>query len=361
MATFRTLRGVTLIEILISMAIIGLLVSLAMPAIQASRETSRLAQCTNNQRQFGVAFAGFEVQNKAFPSSFTLKLIGPLTTNPDLHLHNFMVDLLPFLEEQSISAQYRRDAFYCAPENAAAIGSVLQVAICPSAPRTDSTPTTTLVPSLMVSASARQMLKPMYDKLDVKYSLSYRGGVTDYSVPTQIEDGLGRRFGYDVAAGDNAGVPSMFPSPLDQPVPQLTSKIMAIWTSPGTSDFSRRTRAAQVTDGLTHTLMLAEASGRPDHYRMGERCFTGEPLESAWADPFIAFAVSGFDEGDGAKRCVMQCDNDDEIYSFHPAGANFLFADGHVAVFSADTEARLVLALVTPSGGDDHHGLQDGK
>jgi prepilin-type processing-associated H-X9-DG protein len=79
-------------------------------------------------------------------------------------------------------------------------------------------------------------------------------------------------------------------------------------------------------------------------------------VESAWADPFIAFRIGGLGEGAAENRCLLQCDNT-ETYSFHPAGINFLFADGHVTTLAADTDPRLILALMTPNRHDDHSGL----
>src|SRR5262245_15952857 len=108
----RSSSGISLIEVLIVIAIIGLLISLAMPAIQAAREASRRAQCQNNQRQLGVAFLSFESQNQAFPSGYTLKLTGPLTVDPKSAYYNYMVDLLPFLEETSVAAQFNRDYIF---------------------------------------------------------------------------------------------------------------------------------------------------------------------------------------------------------------------------------------------------------
>ena len=46
-------RGFTLVELLVVMAIIGLLVALMLPAIQAARESARQSQCRNNLRQMG--------------------------------------------------------------------------------------------------------------------------------------------------------------------------------------------------------------------------------------------------------------------------------------------------------------------
>ena len=51
----RSLRAFTLVELLIVMAIMGVLVGLLLPAIQAARSAARRAECANQMRQFGLA------------------------------------------------------------------------------------------------------------------------------------------------------------------------------------------------------------------------------------------------------------------------------------------------------------------
>jgi prepilin-type processing-associated H-X9-DG protein len=48
----------------------------------------------------------------------------------------------------------------------------------------------------------------------------------------------------------------------------------------------------------------------------------------------------------------MNCTNDGEVYSFHPGGANAVFADGHVQFLPASMSIQTLAALVTRAGGE---------
>ncbi len=62
--------GFTLVELLTVIAVIGILVSLLMPALKIAREAARRTQCSNNLRNFGIAFTAHSLSDrrKAFCS-----------------------------------------------------------------------------------------------------------------------------------------------------------------------------------------------------------------------------------------------------------------------------------------------------
>ena len=62
-----TVRGFTLVELLVVIAIIGVLIGLLLPAVQAAREAARRSQCKNNLKQIGLASHNFSHAYGAFP------------------------------------------------------------------------------------------------------------------------------------------------------------------------------------------------------------------------------------------------------------------------------------------------------
>jgi prepilin-type processing-associated H-X9-DG protein len=285
---------------------------------------------------------------KQFSSSMTVRLQGPVSGNLECEFFGFMSEILPFLDATAIASNYKNGAAFCAKENADAIKSPLKVAICPSAPSRDPE-SNSFRPSLLFPPSYRRekIVAAILGKLDAKYSTTYVGGVSDYSVILGIEDGAARSFGYDVAPNDPVSLRGMFPSPFAQPEKVLISKATPAILGAAKADFSVHLKASDIVDGLSNTIMMTEDAGRPERWEMGARTMRQEPLRSAWADPMMAFDLEGRDQPKGGK-CLMQCDNEGEIYSFHPIGANFVFADGHVSTLAKGIDGKVLVALVTP-------------
>src|SRR5262249_43086463 len=62
--------GFTLVELLVVIAVIGVLIALMIPAIQRSREQARRSQCANNQKQLGLAIQAYLINHGAFPPGY---------------------------------------------------------------------------------------------------------------------------------------------------------------------------------------------------------------------------------------------------------------------------------------------------
>jgi prepilin-type processing-associated H-X9-DG protein len=286
-ATFRLRRrhlGFTVVELLVAIFVIGLLFALLLPAVQAAREAARRLRCQNNLRQWGVAIDLHEHAQQRFPPGY--RVVSPTGT--------FVPHLLPYVELEIIGYDRQRD--WNDPVNQPAVATHLALLTCPSAP-----------------SSQRFETSPA---------------------------------GLPLAAGDYApthGVNATFCKLASWPLYSPANENGVLTHEPR--------RRADITDGLSQTITLIEDAGRPRLWRMGKPA-AGTADDAAWANPQYETALDGSDRlftgsGQGNGTCVMNCTNNNEAYSFHPGGANLLFADGAVRLVSDHIRAEVFAALLT--------------
>ncbi len=131
----KTLQGFTLIELLVVITIIGILISLLLPAVQAAREAARRLQCSNNIKQVALAVLQYESANSIFPPSSqwdTADLI-TLPYYNTAHLRpNWVALVLPYLEMQMLYDNCDRTAYLTDNANAIFRGTRLPILLCPS-------------------------------------------------------------------------------------------------------------------------------------------------------------------------------------------------------------------------------------
>jgi len=129
----RAASGLTLVELLVVVAIIGILAGLLLPAVQSAREAARRTQCQNNLKQIGLALHAYHAARERFPAGCLEWRPGP--TGPRRQLA-WSVFLLPHLEQQPLYDSLDLSKAFDSPANAPAAATVLNVYLCPSAART---------------------------------------------------------------------------------------------------------------------------------------------------------------------------------------------------------------------------------
>src|SRR5258708_3210318 len=107
----------TLVELVVCIAIIGVLLALLLPAVQMTREASRKTQCRSNLRQIGTAIAAYESMHQMFPPGGSY--------GASMH-----VTLLPFLDNKALYDRYD----FIKRDDSAVRTVKIPLYICPSDP-----------------------------------------------------------------------------------------------------------------------------------------------------------------------------------------------------------------------------------
>lgn len=288
--------GFTLIELLVVVAIIGVLIGMLMPAVQAVREAGRKTQCSNNLRQLGVALQNFHDSRKKFPSGYITNLDNALNEQGPGWGWGSMI--LSELEQAPLNSSIVFSQPIEQVVNASARVTQLNVFLCPS----DST----VSPWLAVTRDSSG--KPVSTLCDLA-AANYVGV-----------------YGVREPVGDGDGV------------------------------FFRNSRIAikDISDGTSSTLLVGERS-----QKWGEATWVGA-VTGAQLFPPLGSPALPFTEG--ASSMVLghtfegpPNSRDLELNNFssqHPAGAFFVFADGHVQFVNSFTDKLLYRALSTRAGAE---------
>jgi len=123
----------TLLELLIVVALIGILVALLLPAVQAAREAARRLNCTSNLTQLIIALHSYEAAHRTFPPG-TIDAQGPIASRPFGYHHGWIEQIQPFLEHEAVYHHADRSVGAYHSNNIKVRKLELPIFTCPSDP-----------------------------------------------------------------------------------------------------------------------------------------------------------------------------------------------------------------------------------
>jgi len=121
----------TLIELIMVVSIIAVLIALLLPAIQSAREAARRTQCTNNLMQLGLALGNYASTHNVLPPGVVDEK-GPIVNLPKGYHFGWIVQILPFIEQNNVYRRFdfRHGVYH--PSNMTAGTAVISTFLCPS-------------------------------------------------------------------------------------------------------------------------------------------------------------------------------------------------------------------------------------
>jgi type II secretory pathway pseudopilin PulG len=309
-----------LIELLVVMAIVSIMVSMLLPAVQNARETARRTQCQNHLKQIGLALHSYHDQSLCFPpgsvasiGDCSLSDCGSTTSYPAIdvwteaantmsgaHGTSWMLRILPQLEHAAVFKSW--DFTKSVLENESAAKRNLPLFYCPS---------------------RRSEIRAGDDRAIIFQN--WPAGGTDYGGSLGGCDGF-----------HNCGTHESWMDEKDR-LP-LSDCQGIFWVNSHIS-------LSSIKDGTSHTLMVGEVQRLRDRSSSSLNELTSQ---DGWA---VGGAATHF------STCADGClgingKHFESPGSSHKLGANFCLADGSVKFLSENINIFVLTALGSIASGD---------
>ncbi len=316
-------------------AIIGILVGLLLPAVQAAREAARRMQCSNNLKQMGLAALNYESAYKSFPIAWWLEIPGG-TNILAANGRSWGISLLPFIEQNNLYNQFDQrfpainDLHPISIANVEVIKQPLSFFNCPSSPH-----------------PAEQLYHG--DATGAGLPVNWDAAASDYITTTGVLGTFAQVAYAGRPGGDRHGVLQVY----------------------GLYGSNRGGKIGAITDGTSNTILAGERTGGDQIYvgtspsaeltalligtngggwgdMLNGENWIGGGLHPSSYDPTNPYAYLQ----DGP--CGINCSNirGRSLHSFHTGGALVGMCDGSVQFLSQNTEAFILAALITRQKGE---------
>jgi prepilin-type N-terminal cleavage/methylation domain-containing protein/prepilin-type processing-associated H-X9-DG protein len=328
-------RGFTIVELLVALAVIGVLLALALPALGRARTAAKKAQCLNNIRNLALAMTQLEQAQRKLPASGNYIANGPTSTS---HNHSWAVSILPWIDQQNLYNQWKLDRSITDPVNRPLTEALIPVFVCP---------------------------------LDLTRSPSDGAhGDLSYVVNGGVGFTVGPAIGYDDCPFAPWGGPldlngngfSCNRTTQDEEDYACFKRMGLFFLENWKSGVDRHYALADIHDGLTQTFMLTEnvragydpedeeaSYANPNPYRcaayigcpcLNQSCRPGN-VDYSRSNSGRSQINSGLWSAEGASPVPN---------SFHEGGVHVAYADGHVSLLSEKVDGATYAALASPQG-----------
>jgi prepilin-type N-terminal cleavage/methylation domain-containing protein len=302
----------SLVELLVVLAILAILIALLIPAIQKARAAAASAECSNNLKQIGLALHQYHDANGRFPSWGELQ-------------NNWMYKILPYLEQDAL---YKQGQSTHPDVQAQTWSTIVPTYLCPADPRENA------------------------------------GGL--YLWPSEK-----KKSDPSLVAWRNLGWPPFAMTSYLGVAGQSTEFVWdgATWAQPyafnGVFRWTAGTKIAEITDGLSSTLMVGERPPAPDNFSsgwaLGDQWGTTLWTIVVWPPVSIYPSKNGFDPGPACPEQAYYFSAGDvadychanHFWSFHAGGGHWLMCDGSVHFLTYDVGTTSLPLMASINGGEE--------